>query len=337
MRINLNKQKTVLVTGGAGYVGSALVPKLISADYKVKVIDNFWYGSNFFDKYLDTGKLELIKCDIRDLGRFDESLMGVNSIIHLACISNDPSYDLNPKIGEEINFLSFRPLVEAAKKKGVERFIYASSSSVYGVKEEENVTEKLPLAPLTDYSRFKAMCEPIILQESSNNFVTTVVRPATICGYAPRQRLDLAVNILTNHAINKREITIHGGTQYRPNLHITDMCRAYLTLLEESPQKINGEIFNIGTDNLSINQIAILVKDIIGDDIPTKIEQTKDNRSYRVSSQYIFDKLGFKPVFTVSDAIKDLALAFSKGLLPNSLFDSKYFNIKRMKEILENE
>ena len=333
----MKTKKTVLVTGGAGYVGSALIPKLLNVGYKVKVLDTFWYGNYFFEPYKQNLNLELIECDIRNSNKVDESLKNVNYVIHLACISNDPSYDLNPNIGEEINFKSFEPLVKTSIKNGVERFIYASSSSVYGVKTEENVTENLKLEPLTDYSRFKAMCEPIILQESNLNFVTTVVRPATICGYAPRQRLDLAVNILTNHAVNKREIVIHGGDQYRPNLHIEDMCRAYLKLLEEKPEKINGEIFNIGTDNLTINEIATLVKNMIGNDISTKIEPTIDNRSYRVSSKYIFDKLGFKADFTVSDAIKDLSLAFSRGLLPNSLSDSKYFNIKRMKEVLENE
>jgi nucleoside-diphosphate-sugar epimerase len=329
-----NSNRTVLITGGAGYVGSKLVPKLLSEGYNVKVYDTFWYGKDIFD-YQDRNKtLELIESDIRDIDKLNIAIEGCTDVIHLACISNDPSYDLNPKLGEEVNFTSFKPLVENSIKSGVQRFIYASSSSVYGVKGEENVTEKLSLDPLTDYSRFKAMCEPILLEKTSNNFVTTVVRPATLCGYAPRQRLDLSVNILTNHAVNERLIRVFGGDQYRPNLHIDDMCDAYSYLLAQPADLINGEIFNIGAENLTIKEISELVADEIGQPLEIRVESTPDNRSYRVSSEHIKGKIGFTPKLGVREAVQDLKNAFDQGLLYDSLTDSKYFNLKRMNEIL---
>lgn len=329
-------KRTVLVTGGAGYVGSSLVPQLLNSGYKVKVFDTFWYGREFFDSLVNNIDLELIKGDIRDNAKLKESLVGCTDIIHLACISNDPSYDLDPKLGEEINFTAFEPLVSGAKKAGIQRFIYASSSSVYGVKQEEFVTEKLSLDPLTDYSKYKAMCEPILLEKSTENFITTVVRPATVCGYAPRQRLDLSVNILTNHAINERVIRIFGGSQYRPNLHIQDMCRAYITLLEQPANLINCEIFNVGAENMTISEIATVVAEEIGQPLKINVEDTLDKRSYRVTSQYIKDKIGFEPKFNVRKAVVDLKNAFNQGLLHNSLADSKYYNLKRMNEILSS-
>jgi nucleoside-diphosphate-sugar epimerase len=329
-----NSTRTVLVTGGAGYVGSKLVPKLIKAGYRVKVFDTFWFGKNFFDSLKSNNFLELIEADIRDINKLKNSLSGCTDVIHLACISNDPSYDLDPKLGEEVNFTSFYPLVRNAINSGVQRFIYASSSSVYGVKEEKNVTEKLSLNPLTDYSKYKALCEPILLENASDNFVATVVRPATLCGYAPRQRLDLSVNILTNHAVNERLIRVFGGNQYRPNLHIDDMCDAYLYLLDQPSGLINGEIFNIGAENMTIKEISELVADEIGQPLEIRVENTPDSRSYRVSSEHIKEKIGFMPRLGVREAVQDLKNAFDQGMLYDSLTDSKYFNLKRMNEIL---
>jgi len=331
------EQRKIFVTGGGGYVGSKLVPLLLSKGYFVTVYDTFWYGKNVFSKYTNHSKINLIQGDIRNLEKVKESVINCTDFIHLACISNDPSYDLNPLLGEEVNFKAFEPLVNVAIQSGIKRFIYASSSSVYGVKEEEKVTEKLSLNPLTDYSKFKAMCEPILLEKSSTNFVTTVVRPATLCGFAPRQRLDLSVNILTNHAINERLIRVFGGNQYRPNLHIDDMCDAYLCLLEQPAELINGEIFNVGAENMTIREISELVEFEIGQPLEIRVESTPDNRSYRVSSEYIEEKIGFKPRLGVRDAVRDLKYAFEQGLLYNSLVDSKYFNLKRMKEVLSND
>ena len=221
-----------------------------------------------------------------------------------------------------------------ARDSGVGRFIYASSSSVYGVKEEEKVTEKLKLQPLTDYSRYKAECEEILFAEQSAGFVVTALRPATLCGPAPRQRMDLTVNLMTNHAFCSGVIRVFGGIQHRPNLHVEDMCDAYVEMLKQPPESIDGEVFNVGAENLSVLEIAEKVKAIAGGDTQLLIEPSQDPRSYRISSQRIAEKLGFRPRKTVEDAILDLFGWHKEGKFPNSMRDSRYFNIARMQEIL---
>jgi nucleoside-diphosphate-sugar epimerase len=247
-----------VVFGGGGYVGSALVPMLLAHNFKVKVFDTFWYGKSVFDSEISNPSLQLITGDIRDIGAVSLVLKDVSDVIHLACISNDPSFDLNPQLGKSINLDSFAPLVNIAKRSGVQRFIYASSSSVYGVKEEDQVTEELSLEPLTDYSKYKSICEEIILENNSSNFLCIVLRPATICGFSIRQRFDLSVNILTNHAINLGKITVFGGQQFRPNLHVQDMARAYLHILLTEKYTKNL-IYNVGGENLTLDQIALKV------------------------------------------------------------------------------
>ena len=214
--------KRVMVTGGAGYVGSNLVPKLLAAGYQAAVLDLYIYG-DVFSNLASNPNLTEVKGDLRNPADVQRALAGCDAVIHLACISNDPSFDLNPDLGRSINYDCFRPLVKASKDAGVKRFIYASSSSVYGIKSDSNVTEDLPLEPLTDYSKYKAMCEEVLDQEREPGFVAVTLRPATVCGYAPRLRLDLTVNILTSHAINNGRITVFGGEQLRPNLHVEDM------------------------------------------------------------------------------------------------------------------
>jgi nucleoside-diphosphate-sugar epimerase len=324
--------RSVVVFGGGGYVGSALVPMLLSKDFKVKVFDTFWYGRSVFASVADNPNLELITGDIRDIHAVSEVLKNTTDVIHLACISNDPSFDLNPSLGKSINLDSFPPLVNIAKLSGVQRFIYASSSSVYGVKQEERVTEELTLEPLTDYSKFKAICEEIILEKNSTDFMCTVVRPATICGVSTRQRFDLSVNILTNHAINLRKITVFGGEQFRPNLHIQDMVRAYVHILTQE-KNTKSLIFNIGGENLSLNQIALKVREQIDLNLSIEHRETDDLRSYRVDSSRISNELGFKTIYSVEQAIKDLQIAFIEKKYNNSLNNSTYFNIQRMKEL----
>ena len=320
----------IFLIGGGGYVGSALVPKLIDLGHEVTVYDLFIYGKEVLKK---NSNLTLIEGDIRDINLLSKSLKNHDSIIHLACISNDPSFELNPKLGKSINLDCFRPLVEVAVKENIKRFIYASSSSVYGIKKEKNVTETLTLEPLTDYSKFKVECEKILSEFTSDEFETVIIRPATVCGYAKRQRLDVVVNILTNLAFNKRKIKVFGGDQLRPNIHIQDMANIYIEVLKAEKKLVNGEIFNAGYDNFTVSDIALTVKEVVGSDIEIETLPTDDNRSYHVSSEKIKKTLNFTPKHTIKDAIRDLKKAFEEKKLPDSLENSKYFNIKKMQEI----
>ena len=324
------EKQSVFITGGAGYVGAMLVPRLLQEGHRVTVLDLMIYGEDVLPK---NSALTVIKGDIRNQELLKSSLPGHNVVIHLACISNDPSFELNPELGRSINLDPFRPMVEISKNVGVKRFFYASSSSVYGIKDEPNVHEDMSLEPLTDYSIFKMNCEQILAEYQSDDFTTTTIRPATVCGYSPRQRLDVVVNILTNLAYHKREISVFGGSQLRPNIHITDMVEIYLVLMEAPKEKIAGEIFNGGYENHSVLQLAETVQDVIGEDVTLKTISTVDNRSYHVSSKKIADVLGFTASRTIIDAVSDLKNAFEKNLLPNSLEDEKYFNIKRMQSI----
>ena len=324
------KDNKIFITGGAGYVGAVLTPYLISKGYKVTVLDLMIYGENVLQK---NPNLKIIKGDIRDTKMLKRELPGHDILIHLACISNDPSFELNPELGKSINLDAFSPLVNISKKSGINRFIYASSSSVYGIKDEPNVNERMSLEPLTDYSKFKADCETILLKNKSNNFIPIVIRPATVCGYSPRQRLDVVVNILTNLAYHKKEISVFGGEQLRPNIHIMDMVRAYDYLINASSNSVSGQIFNAGYENQTVNHLASLVKKVIGPDVKIKYLKSDDNRSYHISSKKIKAVLGFETKKTIEDAIKDLKNAFDAKKLEDTLTNEKYFNIKRMNNL----
>ncbi len=325
----------VLVVGGAGYVGAQLVPELLIEGYEVTVLDLYMYGNNVLDSVKAHPNLKEIKGDMRDPVTVKEALVGCEAVIHLACISNDPSFELNPELGKSINLDSFEPFVKMSKEANVKRFVYASSSSVYGVKDVPDVVEDMELEPLTDYSKFKAECEKILLKHIDDNFIGTVLRPATVCGFSTRQRLDVIVNILTNLAYNTGKIKIMGGDQLRPNIHIKDMIRAYLHVLKQPEEKVQGRIYNVGYENHSVRSLGEMVKKLVGKekDVSLVREETDDNRSYHVSSQKIKDELGFVPKYSVEDAVKELVMAFRKDLLPNSLTDIKYSNIKTMKAI----
>lgn len=329
----MEELKKVLVTGGAGYVGAVLVPKLLNKGHCVKVIDLYIYGDNVLDSVKDHPNLIQVKGDIRNRALLEKELIGYDTVIHLACISNDPSYELDPELGKSINYDAFIDLVDVSKKVGVKRFIYASSSSVYGIKEETEVTEDLPLEPLTDYSKYKVRCEEILLKEASDNFIVTIIRPSTVCGYSPRMRLDLTVNILTNQAINKGEITVFGGEQMRPNIHIEDMTDLYVYLLELPDEKIHKKIYNAGYENYKVKDIAEMVKKVIGEQIPIKVTPTSDNRSYRVSSKKLREELGFVPKHTIEEAILDLKRAFEDGKISDPMNNIKYYNIKTMQAV----
>lgn len=325
----------VCVPGGAGYVGSRLIPELLSNGHEVVVLDLYLYGEGVFNELKKNKNLVQIKADIRNLKAVDQALATCDAVIHLACISNDPSFELNPELGKSINLDAFEPFVQLAKKHKIKRFIYASSSSVYGVKQEKNVTEEMSLEPLTDYSKYKAECEKILFKYMSDDFICTVLRPATVCGYAPRQRLDVVVNILTSLAYHTGKVKVTGGSQMRPNIHIEDMVRAYLHVLGSPKEKVQGEIFNVGYHNHTVLQLGKMVHEVIGKKRPVEllVEPTNDNRSYHVSSEKIAKKLNFIPKFTIEDAIKDLLKAFESGKLPNAMDDIRYVNIKTMKAV----
>src|SRR5689334_5646022 len=310
----------VLITGGAGYVGHVLTPRLLAAGYEVTVYDSLFFGC----RLPNDPKLRVIKGDIRDTAKLKESFNGHQAVLHLACISNDASFELDENLSKTINYGCFEPLVVAAKGAGVQRFVYCSSSSVYGVSDSPNVTEDHPLVPLTLYNKFKGMCEPLLWKHKSDDFTCVVIRPATVCGYSPRTRLDLSVNILTNHAVNKGTITVFGGTQMRPNLHIEDMVDAYVLMLRAPAEKIQGETFNIGFQNYSISEIANMVKKVVEEEMPERGEikivttPSNDYRSYHVNSDKVRRVLGFTPKHTIEDAVRDLARAFRNEMLPAS-------------------
>jgi nucleoside-diphosphate-sugar epimerase len=321
----------VLVTGGAGYVGTVLVPMLLENNYRVTVLDKFWFWDSI-DEYIDSvtsllvdplkiGNLSVIQNDIRNIESLDGSL---DYIISLACISNDPSSDLDPEFTHGVSYDGVCNLIDVVERDcNLKNFIYGSSNSVYGIKEEEKVTEDLVPEPLTQYSKLKLETERYLL---NTTLPCVIVRPSTICGYSPRQRLDLMVNIFVDQAVNKGEITLHGGDQYRPTLHIKDMCRIYLALLESGI--CNGEIYNAGYEYKTAREFA---KDVVKQTGATiDVVDTQDQRSYRTCSDKLEQDLEFQYEYSSSDAISELIIAFQNGEI-----DRTYsVNINVMKDIL---
>ena len=330
--------KNVLVVGGGGYCGSIVVPQLLNAGWDVTVFDILrWYGSDHLPK--DHPRLRIIEGDVRDIELVSKACVGQDALLHLACISNDASFELDEKLSTSVNLDSFEPVVVAAKTAGVKRFVFASSSSVYGVSDSPDVTEDHPLVPLTLYNKYKGMCEPLLLKHTDEKFVGVIFRPATVCGYAPRQRLDLSVNILTNHAVNKGKITVFGGAQLRPNLHVQDYADLCELLLTAPDAKIANQTFNCGFQNMSIMDIALIVKKVVEQEFPEKgpipidVTTSDDPRSYHINSQKIKRVLGFEPKHSIEEAVRGLCQAFREGKLPNSFEDNKYFNVRTMKAV----
>ncbi len=306
----------ILVTGGCGYKGHVLVPKLLARGYEVIAFDLQWFGN-----YLVPHKnLTLIKGDVRDIDTIP--LDGVDCIIHLSSIANDPCGDLNPQLTWEVSALVTMQLADKAKRMGIKRFIYASSGSVYGVKEELQVTEELELKPISEYNKTKMVGERVLLSYQ-NDMVVQIVRPATVCGYSPRMRLDVSVNLLTMQALSKGKITVFGGDQVRPNIHIDDIIDLYLHLIDHP--EVTG-IYNAGFENISIMDIAKLVTQ----HVPVEITVTPSNdpRSYRINS----DKLlatGFKPKKTVEDAIREIIEKYRTGELKD---EDRFYNLRWMEQ-----
>lgn len=328
--------KKIFITGGAGYAGSRLVEDLVKNNYDVTIYDTLYFGKSHLDHLKD--KVEIIKGDIRNTKLISNSLNGHEIFIHLACISNDASFVLNEKLSKSVNLDAFEPMVIAAKEKGVRRFIYASTSSVYGVSDQKNVREDHPLIPLTLYNKFKGMCEPLLFKHTDQNFTGVTFRPATVCGYSSRQRLDVSVNILTNFAVNKNKIVVFGGKQMRPNLNIKDYVSVVKLLMNAKEDLISNEIFNVGYQNLTIDEIAKIVKRVVEQqyedrEISIEYQKTDDNRSYHINSDKIKEKLNFEPQHTIEEAIVELCDAFKKNKLPNSFDNDEYFNVKRMQNL----
>lgn len=310
----------ILVTGGCGYKGHVLIPKLLKNNHHVKVIDIQWFGN-----YLEPNdNLVIIKKDIRDLKQND--IDGYDIIIHLAAVANDPCSDLDPKLSWEVGALSTMRLADFASKSGVKQIIYASSGSVYGVKDEINVTEDLDLDPISEYNKNKMVSERVLLSYKED-MIVQIIRPATVCGLSPRMRLDVAVNLLTMQALNKNEITVLGGEQTRPNIHIDDITDIYLFLID-NPQ-IAG-IYNAGFENISIMDIASSIKSKLN--VPITIKESNDPRSYRVDSSKLLNA-GFKPSKNVAESINEIIDAYKNNKLQD---EDRFYNLRWMQKMLLN-
>lgn len=324
--------RKILVTGGFGYVGSRLTPHLLEEGYSVTVLDLCLYGKFGFDaiKKELRAKLNFIEGDIRDPAAVREAMKGVDTVIHLAAISNDPTGEVDEILTKQVNFEAVGLLLASAKDAGVKRFINASSSSVFGIKNDANVTESLVPEPLTAYSRYKALSEWLVVTASSPEFCTVNIRPATICGVSPRQRFDLTVNKLTADGVRKHTITVHGGEQRRPNVGMTDIVNLYTQLIETDAKKINGRTFNFGFENLKVIEIAKLIQNELKSlGVDLKITDTTDMRDYHISSGKIVEILGYKPVSSIRQEVARLRQALESGQFPD-IDAAEYYNMKCM-------
>jgi len=327
--------KNILITGGSGYVGTRLTYRLLN-NKKIKIVN--YDISLFGDDHLPSAtNYSYVKEDLRNTEQLEKTIINhqIDTVIHLACISNDPTFELKSDISKQINFDCFEDLVSISKKNSVKKFIYASTCSVYGITDNPNVTEDHPLLPMTDYNKYKADCEPILNKYLDNKFQGLTIRPATVCGFSEKMRFDLTVNILTNFAYNKGFIKVLGGQQTRPNIHLEDMCDLYEYLTKVSFDKINKKIYNAGVENLKIIEIANIIKDIfqkkLNKNIEIRIEPSNDKRSYNINSDKIKKELGFEFKRNVSNAVNDLIDNFTNGNLKNT-FDDKWLNIEVLKK-----
>mgnify|MGYP001268384377 FL=1 len=309
----------ILITGGCGFIGSILVNQLLEQKHDVTVVDTQWFG-NFLTKHKN---LIIKKKDFRDLNI--EEFNKIDSIIHLANIANDPGVELNPLLSWDVNVLGLKELLHNAIKKKVKQFIFSSSGSVYGIKKEKKVTENLDLVPISIYNKTKMIAERVILSFNSPTFKTHIIRPATVCGYSPRMRLDVSVNMLTFQALKFKKITLFGGTQIRPNIHISDLSRTFVHFIKK-PNLPSG-FYNAGFENLSLLELSKMIQKKIPCDV--KIKNLFDPRSYRLDSSKLL-KTGFSPNFRVIDAIEEITEKYKKGFLKN---EASFYTVKWMKKL----
>ena len=328
----------ILVTGGFGYVGSRLTPHLLSLGHRVRVLDLLLYGRAGLDAlerdptYADwKGRFELVEGDLRDPDTVARAVAGVDSIIHLAAISNDPTGDLDEVLTRQVNFDAIGLLLAQARVAGVRRFINASSSSVFGIKEVPDVTEALEPEPITFYSKYKMLSEWLVVAAAAPDFCAVNIRPATICGYSPRQRFDLTVNKLTADALRKRVITVHGGEQRRPNVGMTDVIELYARLLDLDAARLNGRTFNFGFENLKVIEIARVIQAELRDlNVEIRVTDTLDKRDYHISSAKIVHELGYQPVSSIREEVARLRRALDGGAFPD-IEAPEHYNLRCMK------
>ncbi len=332
------KLKRILVTGGFGYVGSRLTPHLLGLGHQVRVLDLMLYtgaGLSALERHPSfpswKGRFDFIQGDIRNPAEVERAVSGMDAVIHLAAISNDPTGEIDDTLTRQVNFDAVSLLLALARTGGVQRFINASSSSVFGIKEVPEVTEALEPEPLTAYSRYKMLAEWLVVSAAASDFCAVNIRPATICGFSPRQRFDLTVNKLTADAVRKRVITVHGGEQRRPNVGMNDMINLYGKLLEFEPPLINGRTFNFGFENHKVIEIARIVQSELADlNVEIKVTDTLDKRDYHISSKKLLGALAYQPVSSIRQEVAELRATLASGAFPD-IDAAEHYNMKFMK------
>jgi len=323
--------KRILITGGAGYIGSLLTGKLLKLGFEVVVLDAFFYTDRGISTLSNQGRLRVIQGDIRDRVALQTSLANVDCVIHLAALANDPSAELNPTLTRQINLDSYPVLLDESLRAGVRRFMNLSSIAVYGINYDNNVTEDDPLNPLTEYARCKAMSEAAVKQFSSDTFTTVSLRCGTVCGWSPRMRFDLCANTLAAYAISRKKLTVWGGGQKRPQIHLDDVTDFIVELMAVPAAKIGGRIFNAAGYNTTVQEIAETIKDVLGGDLElTHGPARNDERTYHVSSERLAKELGFSMKKTIRDAVVEIMNAYRNGWWSNP-DDSIYHNVQKMK------
>jgi len=319
----------VLVTGGAGFTGSVLVPRLLEEGAAVTVVDKLVYGNHLPEH----PSLRVVLGDVRDGALLARVIPGHDAVVHLAFVSNDPEYELDPRVGDAVNWRAFAPLVDLSRRSGVTRFVFPSSCSVYGSAKGDDVDEEHPPAPLTAYAQMKMACEGVLAERASKDFCCAIVRPATVCGVSPRQRLDLTINRMVAEGHARRGVIVRNPGRIRPSIHIRDLAELYVTMLRAPEGAVNGRVFNAAYENRTVLESAAIVRDRLGADVHIASKEDGDQRSYRVSSERLRTEIGFAPRATVADAVRELAGALDANLLPDPLGAPDYYNMRMEKRV----